>query len=530
VKKQTPWLALLCVLSLAQGGLLWAVDETIVSGREDRWEDFRLDHLSKRTGRWGTPDLVLSDDRYEPEPGPEGTDLLLHFDAPAALAEGTLDETGGYRITAARVLVSDRLSAIGTGAAAFTGPDSVLRLRGRSGTLLAPGASWGDFSIELWLYGALLADGEQVLSWTGERWRGGEGVPQAIGCEVEGRRLTWSFENLFGDEAGGGRTLVLQGLTPLLPRTWHHHLVRYDGTTGMLEYLVDGIPEAVLYATSTGRERGDLLIAVTGDARSGDLEIGRGFVGFLDELRISRRFVQQPVLSRFSGRTGVATSGPLDLGYTGTRLRRIEAVYDSPSDSAVYFFYRLSDRWDLGEHGEPWRPFTPGQLFDEARGRYLQVMVELFPDGRRSVTPRVSELRVVYQQDLPPPPPSGVYSVAQDGAIELHWNRVNEEDVRGYLVYYGEAPGNYHGTDSALGPSPLDVGDVSQIRLTGLQNRKLYYFAVVAYDAADPPHRSLFSRETSSRPAELFAAKAAAPKAAAPKPAAEKPAGDPAAP
>jgi hypothetical protein len=505
VKKQTLRFALLCAFSLASVRPSWSVDETIVSGRGDRWEDFRLDHLSMRTGRWGTEDLVLSDERYEPD---SATDLLLHFDAPPGLEAGALDAAGHYRITSSRIHLSDRQSAIGPGAAGFTGTDSVLRLEALPGALLAPGASWGDLSIELWLYGALLADGEQVLSWVGSRWRAETAVPQAISCEIDGRRLSWTFENLFTDAAGGERTFRLQGLTPLLPRSWHHHLVRYDSASGMLEYLVDGIPEAVLYATSTGRERGDLLLGRTGDARSGELEVGKGIVGFVDELRISRRFVDRPVLSRFSGRTGVATSRALDLGYSGTRLRRIEAVYESPGDSAVYFFYRLSDRWDLAENGEPWRPFTPGEPLARARGRYLQVMVELFPDGGRTATPRVSELRMVYQQDLPPPPPSGVYAVPGDGVIELHWGKVNEEDVRGYLVYYGEAPGNYHGTDSALGPSPLDAGDVSELSITGLQNRKLYYFAVVAYDAADPSHHSLFSKEISARPAELYASRA----------------------
>jgi hypothetical protein len=291
----------------------------------------------------------------------------------------------------------------------------------------------------------------------------------------------------------------------LFDREWKGVASCYDSSCGLLEYLVDGIPEAVLYTTVTAGEGGDLLLPLTGDARSGELEIGRGFVGLLDELRISRGFVERPVLARYSGRTGVAVSPPYDLGFTGTRLKRIEAVYDSPSDSGVYFFYRLSDGWDLEERGEEWRPFKPGQELRDARGRYLQVMVELLPDGRRAETPRVSELRVVYEQDLPPPPPTGLYAAAEDGAVHLYWNAVNEQDVRGYLVYYGEAPGHYHGTDSELGASPLDVGSVSNIRIPGLRNRKLYYFSVVAYDATDPPHRSLFSKEVSARPAEMYA-------------------------
>ena len=312
--------------------------------------------------------------------------------------------------------------------------------------MLATGSVWGDFSIEFWLYPVQLGDGERILSWVGSRWQGKEAMRQGLTCAVQGRRLTWSLENLFlegllrGQDADP-RSFSLRGLTPMIPKTWHHHLLRYDSTRGLLEYLVDGVPEAVAYTTTTGNERGVLLLPAVGDARSGELVLGRDFVGFLDELRVSREFVQRPSLTRYDGRTGVATSSPDDLGYTGTRLKRIEAVYDTPSDTGVYFFYRLSDHWDLEQRGEAWRPFRPGQELPDSRGRYLQIMVELQPDGTRSLTPRVSEVRVVYEQDLPPPPPSGLYATSDDGAVTLYWKTVNEADVRGYRVYYGERPG-----------------------------------------------------------------------------------------
>ena len=81
---------------------------------------------------------------------------------------------------------------------------------------------------------------------------------------------------------------------------------------------------------------------------------------------------------------------------------------------------------------------------------------------------------------------------------------MNEDDLGGYFLYYGSQPGSYRGTDSELGPSPIDVGKVSQVEVTGLSNSRLYYFSVVAYDSTDPPHRSLFSREVSARPSSMF--------------------------
>jgi hypothetical protein len=131
-------------------------------------------------------------------------------------------------------------------------------------------------------------------------------------------------------------------------------------------------------------------------------------------------------------------------------------------------------------------------------------MVELYPDGARHRSPEVSELRLVYEQDLPPVPPTGLYAVAGSGKVRLYWNRVNEDDIGGYFIYYGSEPGSYRGSDSDLGASPIDAGNVSQIEVTGLSNSRLYYFAVVAYDDTDPPHRSLFSREISARPSNML--------------------------
>ena len=97
-----------------------------------------------------------------------------------------------------------------------------------------------------------------------------------------------------------------------------------------------------------------------------------------------------------------------------------------------------------------------------------------------------------------------LYAEAGNGKVTLYWSPVNEDDLQGYFVYYGPQPGSYRGRDSDLGPSPIDVGSVSQVEVTGLSNSKLYYFAVVAYDGTDPPHRSLFSREVSARPSRLL--------------------------
>jgi hypothetical protein len=494
VKKSTLTAGILLLLCAAA---LSALDREIVLGREDQWRDVSFsENLLLSKGRWGSQDLVLQEAEYLAN---GYTDLLVHFNA-----HPFQDHVGHYRVAEEDLLLSRHVVALGQGSGGFNSANRGLHLVPEPGAVFYPGSWLQDFSIEFWLYPALLSDGEQVLLWQGSRWNGETVIPQELRCNVQDRSLLWAFENVFTGPLGQATSIRLRGVSALVPRDWHHHLLRYDSRLGLLEYLVDGIPEAIVYTTDSGLERGAVLLPFVGDAGPGQVKVGAGFTGFVDELRISRSFVETPNLNRYSSNIGVFVSRTFDLGYTGTKLKRIDAVYRTPSDSAVYFYYRMTDRPDADTSNIPWTQFEAGQPLSDSRGRYLQVMVELYPDGSRRCSPEVSELRLVYEQDLPPAPPTGLHAEAGNGQVSLYWSTVNEDDLGGYFVYYGYEPGVYRGRDSDLGPSPIDVGRVSQVEVTGLSNSKLYYFTVVAYDATDPPHRSLFSREISARPSSLL--------------------------
>ena len=156
-------------------------------------------------------------------------------------------------------------------------------------------------------------------------------------------------------------------------------------------------------------------------------------------------------------------------------------------------------------------PSGPSESFPESvRGRYVQIMVELFPDGMRSQTPRVSSIRIIYEPNVPPVAPAGLTATPSNGMVTLSWRKSTEPGVKGYMVYFGTAPHTYLGAGSATGAigatpdSPIDAGSSTRLEIKGLENGGLYYFAVVAYDSSEPRQQSAFSAEVSARPSRLY--------------------------
>ena len=356
------------------------LEKSIELGKEHLWGDMQsLDGVTRVDGKWGFKDLALSYGEYAPD---GSTELLLHFDN-----ESPPEPERAYRFIDSAPRIENKVFALGGGSALFNGERSGVSLEAPPGALFAPGAVWGDVSIEFWLYPATLSDGETVLSWTGAARAGEPGssqlAAQSMRCYIKERKLVWDFQDFFALPTGSWLPVTFSGTRKLIPRAWHHHLLRFNARSGLLEYLIDGVPEAIAHVTDNGRESGSIAVPRLGLQEAGPLVLGAGFTGFLDELRVSRRVVDDPMIQRFAGKTGTATSSIIDLGFTATRISRIEATYTTPGDSGVEFYYQVSDVWRnprLLKTDTDWVPFTPpGDFKETLKGRYLQLMVVLVP-------------------------------------------------------------------------------------------------------------------------------------------------------
>jgi hypothetical protein len=479
--------------------LLKAYERTINIGTRDRWAVMVYeDNVHTVPGRNQYQDLVLKDGEYSPD---STTDLLLHFND-----ESPEDEAGNYTITKSTYTsVKKPHNVLGSGGALFRNWTGGIELEPRAGALFSPGTELIDFTIEFWLYPAQAEDEETVLVWQGKRKQNNDFIHQEIKCSFENRRLTWEFTNFFLPIDGESHSLSLEGNSFLIPGEWHHHTLRYNSQTGLLEYYKDGEPEAIQYATHNGEENTTILFPYIGELVKGSISLGSYFTGMLDELRLSRAFIEDPFHKTYTSTPGTAITRPIDFGYSNSTLKSITVTDTTPANSDINYFYYLSDSDARLSPDDPgWIPFEPGKpLPGKTRGRFLSILIRLYPDGSGKHSPAVSNISIDYQPDLPPPPPAQVTALASNNKVELNWKRVGESDVQGYLVYFGTESGMYFGEESALGPSPIDVGMQTSVTIEGLENGTLYYFSVVTYDSSSPPHKSTFSREVSVRPTQI---------------------------
>lgn len=441
------------------------------------------------------------------EPGPAGSgsdaDLFLSFDDQAPI-----DGTGHWAVETIGPYERADASRFGAGAGSFRAPATRLVLKPGPAAMFAPDTPLGDLSLEFWLKPARADSGEIVFLWKARRRAGSAWLAQQVSSIILRNRMNFGFMNFFAAPAGKPTTISLQGISVLVPGVWSHHMLRFNSATGLVEYLMNGKTEAVAWATSTGKQSGDVFNPVSGG--SGGLEIAQNYTGLIDEFALRGAFVENPVLRKYPASGGTATSPIFDLGSTNSTILSIEAQTRLPGESAVHWTYRAGDSSAGWRDETPdWLPFSPGTplgaVGSQPRGRYIQIRMALYPDAQGEKSPAVSSIRIVHEPDASPTPPGSISSSSGDGRLTVRWSRVSESDIKGYMVYYGDSSGDYFGTGAKEGPSPVSVTgqESTSITLHGLRNGALYFIAVAAYDDANPPHIGEFSRELTARPSRV---------------------------
>ncbi|MCL2792106.1 MAG: hypothetical protein FWD87_03370 [Spirochaetaceae bacterium] len=481
---------------------LYSIDrEFTLAG--DNWQPFLLKNLEINRNVAGENALFIQNGEFQVD---SSTELLLHFNSLPIV-----DATGNFRVIENKSSISTGIRKFGAGAALFNGETNSIILDRRGGGIFPGQVYSNDFSIEFWVYGQNLSDGETIFFVDGFADIGNGFIPQLIRCYIQNRRVVWNIKNFFIPFGSREFEFRISSERQLIPGVWTHHLLRYNAANGLMEYLIDGRPEAVAYITSSGREVGEIFPLYSGTR--GRIIIGNNFTGLIDEFRFKLDWVDNDIAPMLGSHTGVYISGPIDLGHSKSTLIAIETRSMIPANTDILYFYRLSDtRQNFTENSPGWQRFSPGMI-NARGGRFLSIKAILYSDGERNISPSVSRINIRFDQKDPPSPPRVVRAEPGNGSVRLRWSEVGDPDIDGYYVYFGERPGRYFGCARNNVTSPINAGKNNEIIIRNLENGIIYYFVVVSYSRSATRYGTAiineggnFSAEVSARPLNIYGA------------------------
>lgn len=497
---------LICVLFFCVGcffaGFYSAFAKEITLGGKNGWNNiYSSQNVTTGTGRFGYESVQLATNSFNPD---EYTDFLVNFESPEKIIFD-----GAYGVLSNHFQISDQtINGKACGLSRNTGGMSV---KGEPGSFFGSEGLTGSFSIEFWICPSIVENGEIIFDWETSKIQNDELVYQRMNAGFEKGKLVWTLSNVFNQFVlnDGSGDVILKGKTEIIPDKWSYHVLSYDCETGLLEYLVDGVTQDLAYITSTANEDGEIYLAVLGTPS--DVDFCSEYTGKIDDIRILRRpyAVADFQSAENAGKVGhvryVPTGGkfvsePIMVS-GGSVLNSLNAQIDVPQQTEVSFYVRSGENfYNWSDEYPEWKPVVNEEKIDGVSGLYFQVMAELLPDGAGEKTPSVTQISLDFTELSEPLPPFWVKAVAGNGCVNLSWNYSVDDSAGGYYVYYGTRPGEYLSRIAIEGESPIDAGNVSSFVVSGLENGRIYYFAVAAYSVYNSNVVGELSTEVFARP------------------------------
>ena len=501
VKKILVFISLLG-LSCIFTGFSLAFAKEVVLGGENGWNQLdSSQNITTGIGRFGYDCIQIDSNSFDAD---EFTDFLVSFEN----NEQIIDD-GYYNILQNNLQISNQtINGKSAGLSRNTGG---LTVKGENGTFFGSEGLMGSFSIEFWLCPSIVENGEIIFDWETSKIQKNDLIYQKINASFDKGKLVWSLSNIFNNYISndGMPEIILQGKYSVIPDKWSYHVLSFDCETGLLEYIVDGVTQDLMYITSSGNEEGEVYLLVLGTPAN--VDFCSQYTGKIDDIRILRRpyMVADFQSAENAGKIGrvqyVPTGGkfiskPIIVS-TGSVLRSLNAEVNVPSQTEICFYVRSGENfYGWSENYPEWKPVINEEQITGVSGLYFQVMAELLPDGNGETTPSITKISLDFEELPEPLPPFVVKAIAGNSSVTLSWNYSVDDTAGGYYLYYGTRPGEYLGRIAIEGASPINVGNVSSYTVTGLENGRIYYFALAAYSAYNSNVIGELSKEVFARP------------------------------
>ncbi len=474
----------------------------VVLGGKAGWPEFQSSqNITTGKGRYGYECIQLETNSFVSD---RDTDLLIDFEDPRNIISDGDYSIIKNNIGSTNQTKNEKLAGLSRNLGGIS-------VEGKPGSFFGSEGLMGSFSIEFWLCPSLVENGEVIFNWESSKVLDGALIYQQLAGMFNKGHMEWSFSNFFDGykNKNGKNEIQLNGSSRLIPDEWSYHVISFDSESGILEYILNGSTEDLLYVTSDGTEDGEISLVYLGTPS--EVDFCSEYTGGIDEIRIMRRAYQSPEFqsAEYGGKIGFTqylpqggrfVSRPIMVS-NGSILKELNAEVNVPSQTEVSFFVRSGDNFFNWTDNYPeWKSVKSGELISGVNGLYFQVAAELLPDGNGGISPSITEIALTFEELPEPLPPFVVKAVAGNACVTVSWNYSVDDTAGGYYLYYGNRPGEYLGRIAVEGESPIDVGNTTSFTVTGLENGKIYYFALAAWSAHDKRVVGELSKEVFARP------------------------------
>ncbi len=435
------------------------------------------------------------------------TDLALTFDVPNA-REASHDETGHYRILEQPKVIADPTLA-GNQLLALSNKVG-LSLLAEQGLFLKNNQQSNfptSFTIEFSFIPLGFSGRDIIFNYTNNAVHQDEVTLLQLAYLLDGRKPYWLLKNLFKNSQDQWLPEIRLYGGQLVPNSWYSVRLSYNAEKNYIEYYLNDVLQSITYTTPSGRrDDANTYLLSSADDTLYKINIGRNFLGYLDNFYIIRNYIQDPPNNKIRLENKNFVLSPIiDLQGQKSMLNHIDFKQITPGNSEIRTYYKLSNDKKSLENLQRFSVIQLDSLADWTHikdpkqtigeeGRFLLIKTELFADSRNNVAPLLENITVQYStQNLPETPQITYESTALGkGQLVVKNSRYNKGIV--FEVFLRQEDNSY------INPITPFTSEETRIVLENLIPGQEYVAVVRAYynDATD--WKSEFSNEIFFRP------------------------------
>ncbi len=416
----------------------------------------------------------------------EQIDLFLDFND----KNNKHDRTLNYKIKNYTVKIVPSMKLNNSLAGGFILPSHKIVIQVKKKNFLANSKDLGSFYIDFFIYPNI--DKNSILLKKGIFY---DNKFYGITIEFENKRVVVKLKNLFYNENGKTYSFSIKTRKILKIKSWQHIGFVFKRTKGKLSLYLDGKLEKEKFATSGQTSTSEILTPRFLKFDGSDLVLFKNFLGYCDNFRIgtSANIDFKKYINAILEKVTI-TSPVIDLKYINSQIQDIVFKIKDHNKGLIQLFFK---------YGNTFNDTNMMKWGDEAlylinkdtlvinnfnlTAKYIQWKAVLRRNPIEKDVPAFYYFNVKYRENFPPLSPVNIKILEYNNKIKLSWDENLEEDLKGYIIYWGRQSEHYE--------NKVDIGLKNSYIIDSLQAMQNYYFSIKAYDSKKPYNLSEFSKE-----------------------------------